>query len=187
MGGVLAATLPGAPVHCAPNEAAYFNPPSGQTCLEFAGEFARQAGQGYLTNPNGTSNCGYCPYASGDEYLVTLSVSPGQKWRDFGVFLAFCVSNWAYVFFPLHVPSKLCFVDLANKRIINRLVYFFIYTVRVKGWTFGFGPIFSGLGKGVDKIKGSIAGALQRKNRAEKGKGKDSQSSSGSATSASAV
>jgi hypothetical protein len=32
-------------------------------------------------------------------------------------------------------------------------VYFFIYTVRVKGWTFGFGPLFGFLGKGVELVK----------------------------------
>lgn len=47
---------------------------------------------------------------------------------DFGIFLAFCISNWA-------------------------LVYFFIYTVRVRGWNFGFGYVFGGLGKAVSAIK----------------------------------
>ncbi len=82
-------------MRCAPEEAAYFSPPSGQTCLEFAGDFVRRAGQGYLTNPGATENCGYCPYASGGEYLAALNISPDQKWRDFGVFLAMCFSNFA--------------------------------------------------------------------------------------------
>ena len=47
---------------------------------------------------------------------------------DFGIFLAFCISNWM-------------------------LVYFFIYTVRVRGWGFGLGYVFGGLGKLVDLIK----------------------------------
>lgn len=47
---------------------------------------------------------------------------------DFGIFLAFCISNWA-------------------------LVYFFIYTVRVRGWSFGLGYVFGGLGKLVDLLK----------------------------------
>ncbi|KAK3695733.1 ABC-2 type transporter-domain-containing protein [Podospora appendiculata] len=95
MGGVLAATMADQEVICAPDEAAYFNPPSGQTCAEFASDFVTQAGQGYLTNPDGMVDCGYCPYASGTEYLTSLNVMPDQKWRDFGIFLAFCVSNWA--------------------------------------------------------------------------------------------
>lgn len=89
----------------------------------------KQANQGYLMNPNDTSNCGYCPYASGAEYLKTLDISPDQKWRNFGIFLVFCFTNWA-------------------------LVYFFVYTVLVKGWTFGFGPLFNAVGKAVGAVKG---------------------------------
>ncbi|KAK4125191.1 hypothetical protein N657DRAFT_569796 [Parathielavia appendiculata] len=92
--GVLSATLAGQPVRCAPSEAAYFNPPFGQTCLQFAGDFVRRAGQGYLMNPNDTANCGYCPYADGSEYLQTLGIAPDTKWRNFGIFLVFCVTNW---------------------------------------------------------------------------------------------
>ncbi|KAK4157423.1 hypothetical protein C8A00DRAFT_11755 [Chaetomidium leptoderma] len=127
--GVLSATLAGQTVRCAPSEAAYFNPPSGQTCLDFAGDFVREAGQGYLMNPDETSNCGYCPYANGSEYLQTLGISPDTKWRNFGIFLVFCVTNWL-------------------------LVYFFIYTVRVKGMSFGFGPLFRAIDKGVGAVKG---------------------------------
>lgn len=91
---MLAATLPNQPVRCAPNEAAYFNPPLGQTCQQFAGGFVQQAGRGYLINPNDTANCGYCPYEKGSEYLTSLSISPEDKWRNFGIFLVFCVTNW---------------------------------------------------------------------------------------------
>ncbi|AEO64846.1 uncharacterized protein THITE_2111183 [Thermothielavioides terrestris NRRL 8126] len=92
--GVLAATLTGQPVRCAPSEAAYFSPPAGQTCGDFAGAFVREAGRGYLMNPNATADCGYCPYATGDEYLATLGISPDTKWRNFGIFLVFCFTNW---------------------------------------------------------------------------------------------
>jgi ABC-type multidrug transport system permease subunit len=92
--GVLSATLAGQTVRCAPSEAAYFNPPSGQTCLDFAADFVRETGRGYLMNPNATANCGYCPYADGTEYLHTLGISPDKKWRDFGIFLVFCFTNW---------------------------------------------------------------------------------------------
>jgi hypothetical protein len=43
------------------------------------------------------------------------------------------------------------------------LVYFFIYTVRVRGWSFGFGWVFSNLGKAIDRVKG----LFQRKKTAE--------------------
>lgn len=127
IGGVLAATLSGIPVACTPEETGRFDPPPGQTCGSYAGAFAGSAG-GYLLDENATAGCEYCPYSTGDQYLATLNVSPGDKWPYFGIFLAFCFSNWA-------------------------LVYFFIYTVRIRGWSFGFGMLFGGLGKLVDKVK----------------------------------
>ncbi len=105
--GVLAATLHNVPVLCTPDETAQFTPPAGQTCQQYAGSFARSAG-GYFLTPGSTTLCQYCPFSSGDGYLNTLNIEAKDKWRDFGIFLAFVISNWA-------------------------LVYFFIYTVRVKG------------------------------------------------------
>jgi ATP-binding cassette, subfamily G (WHITE), member 2, SNQ2 len=52
---------------------------------------------------------------------------------DFGIFLAFCMSN-------------------------VMLVYFFVYTVRVKGWTFGFGPLGRGIGKVFGVVKRAVVG-----------------------------
>ncbi|KAF2015717.1 ABC transporter-like protein [Aaosphaeria arxii CBS 175.79] len=132
--GVLAATLSGAPVSCTSSETAVFDvPPGVASCAAYARDFLATAGRGYLLNPNATSGCEYCPFASGDEYLATLNVAAGDKWRDFGVFAAFCVSNWA-------------------------LVYFFVWSVRIKGWSFGFGAIFGGLGRVVEAVKGMVAG-----------------------------
>lgn len=79
--GVLAAVLSKQPVRCAPGEAALFNPPPGQTCGQYAGNFVESVGHGYLTNPSATSRCGYCQYASGPEYLATLHIRPDEKWR----------------------------------------------------------------------------------------------------------
>ena len=128
----MAATLANQPVQCAPSEFAYFNPPPGQTCGSYAGAFVTAAGHGYLQDPSATVNCGYCQYSNGVEYMRILNVSPEQKWRDFGIFLAFCFSNWA-------------------------LVYFFIYTVRIRGWSFGFGSLFGGLERGVEWVKGKAS------------------------------
>lgn len=128
IGGVLAATLHGIPVQCDPMETAQFNAPQGQTCSSYAASFLSQA-PGYLLNPDANTGCMYCPYSTGDDYLQTLNLTAGEKWRDFGIFLAFCVSNWA-------------------------LVYFFIWSVRIKGWSFGFGAVFGGAGNLIRKMKG---------------------------------
>ncbi|KAL8947098.1 MAG: hypothetical protein Q9222_006581, partial [Ikaeria aurantiellina] len=90
IGGVMAATLPDVQVACATREAAYFDPPPNMTCMQYAGDFVRSAGRGYLTNPDASGNCGYCPYRTGEEYMATLNVARGDKWKYLGVFLAFC-------------------------------------------------------------------------------------------------
>lgn len=136
IGGILSATLDGVPIECDPMETAHFNAPPGQTCGEYAGEFASMSG-GYLLDPNATSGCQYCPMQTGNQYLATLNVQASQKWRDFGIFLAFCISNWA-------------------------LVYFFIYTVRVKGWSFGFGKLFGAFGKALDAAKKPFKGKKEQ-------------------------
>jgi ATP-binding cassette, subfamily G (WHITE), member 2, SNQ2 len=136
IGGVLAATLNNTPVRCTPQEAAYFNPPPGSTCSLYAQEFVDSAA-GYLINPVATKNCGYCQYSSGIDYMRTLNIKPEDKWRYFGIFLAFCISNWA-------------------------LVYFFIYTVRMKRWTFGFGYVLEVSGKTVEVVKGLLKGRGKR-------------------------
>ncbi|KAF7557576.1 hypothetical protein G7Z17_g604 [Cylindrodendrum hubeiense] len=125
--GILAATLDNAPVRCDPQETAKFDAPPNQTCQDYAGSFAKSAG-GYLLNPDATSGCQYCPYSTGNQFLKTLNIEADQKWRDFGIFFAFCISNWM-------------------------LVYFFIYTVRVRGYSFGLGYIFNSLGKLVNLVK----------------------------------
>ena len=140
IGGVLAATLRDIPVQCGPGEAATFNPPPGQTCGQYAQSYVDQVGTGYLTNPSATSDCGYCQYSSGVEYMAVLNINPSDKWKYLPIFLGFVCSNWM-------------------------LVYFFIYTVRVKRWGFGLGYVFGGLGKLVGGLKAGVARIF--------GKGKD--------------
>ncbi|KAF2206076.1 ABC drug exporter AtrF [Delitschia confertaspora ATCC 74209] len=129
VGGVLAATLHGQPVKCTVTETVKFTTPFGQTCSSYASAFLSSAA-GYLVNPSAMGECQYCPYSSGDDYLSTLNIRADEKWRDFGIFLAFCISNWA-------------------------LVYFFIWSVRIKGWSFGFGMIAGWVGALSRRIQGS--------------------------------
>ena len=110
IGGVLGATLKGQRVACEEGEMAVFRTPgtatgAGESCEGFAGAWVRERGRGYLTTlgtgtgsggggGGGGVECGYCPYSTGDEYLASLNVRGGEMWRDFGIFVAFCVSNW---------------------------------------------------------------------------------------------
>lgn len=135
--GVLGRTMHNIPVECTISETARFDTPNGQTCESYAGAYARQAG-GRLLNPGATTDCQYCPFSSGDDYLRTLNIDPSQTWQDFGIFLVFVFINYA-------------------------LVYFFIWSVRIKHWSFGFGHLFGFLGKCVDFIKKPFKKASAKK------------------------
>jgi ABC-type multidrug transport system ATPase subunit len=125
--GVLAATLKDTVVRCAQGESTLYNAPPGQTCQSYTQEFINSSGLGYVTTmTNGT--CAYCPYATGKEYLSTLNTKPDEQWRDFGIFLVFTFSNWL-------------------------LVYFFIWSVRVKKWTFGMGYLFGRAEAMIEAVK----------------------------------
>ena len=140
IGGVLAATLSDIPVQCGPGEAATFNPPPGQTCGQYAQNYVNLVGKGYLTNPIAISDCGYCQYSSGAEFIATLNINPSDKWKYLPIFLGFVCSNWM-------------------------LIYFFVYTVRVRRWSFGLGYIFGGLGKLVDGVKAAVANMTGREKK----------------------
>lgn len=127
--GVLSATLPSVdPIVCAAQETTRFHPPSGKSCAEYAGEYIKEIGAGYLMPSSDANICEYCPYKNGSEYMGNLNVHPDDKWHCFGIFLSFVVINWF-------------------------LVYFMIYTVRIRGWSFGIGWVFGLLGAGVQAVK----------------------------------
>lgn len=119
--GVMSSTLPSYPVQCEGTELTTFDPPPGQTCGQYAGLFASMS-PGYLLDNNATSDCQYCQYTTGRDFMHTLNVHDGDKWRCFGIFTSYMIVNYM-------------------------LVYFFIYTVRVRGWSFGMGLVFGTLGK----------------------------------------
>ncbi|KAL2828234.1 ABC drug exporter AtrF [Aspergillus cavernicola] len=126
--GAISAVFPSVVISCSTTETTLFNPPPGSTCSDYASDFVSYAGVGYLVNPAATQHCQYCPYADGAEYMGTLNVKDGDKWRSFGIFLAFVIMNWF-------------------------LVYFFVYTVRVKRWSFGMGYLFGGVGMLISALK----------------------------------
>ena len=116
--GVVGVLLHEVPIRCAQAELAIFNPPPGQTCAVYAQSFLNSA-VGYLDNPDATTNCGYCQFSVGDDYAATINIFYSTRWRSFGIFLMFCVTNYM-------------------------LVYFFVYS-RTRGWTFGFSYLIKAL------------------------------------------
>ncbi|PLW16757.1 hypothetical protein PCANC_12310 [Puccinia coronata f. sp. avenae] len=104
--GLIANEFHGLEVTCAPEEYNVFQPPSGQTCVEWAGKFIQESG-GYLLNGNDTSGCQYCPYRVGDEYMRFLDLSFGHRYRDLVILFCFVVSNFLLIAFGSHFLTHL--------------------------------------------------------------------------------
>ncbi|KAI0081165.1 hypothetical protein K474DRAFT_1657026 [Panus rudis PR-1116 ss-1] len=84
--------LHGLTIQCRPDEFTIFNPPEGQTCQQWAGDFVN-ASTGYLDNPNDLSSCRYCQYKVGDEFFVPLNIQYENRWRDTWILFCYFVFN----------------------------------------------------------------------------------------------
>lgn len=98
--GLIGNILHDIPVTCNSRELVTFQPPDSQTCGQYAGEWAKSA-FGYMVDANATADCQYCQFKSGDEYLTTVNIEYGTRWRDLGIFIVYLVSNTvlAYVLY----------------------------------------------------------------------------------------
>ncbi|CAK9439978.1 uncharacterized protein LODBEIA_P40780 [Lodderomyces beijingensis] len=103
--------LYGRSVTCNNKELSFFNPPSGQTCQQYASDFLQRT-TGYLSNPSATSDCGYCQYNNADEYLATLGAKFSLRWRNVGFFFAYIFFN---IIFCLVLYYLFRFSKLTNK------------------------------------------------------------------------
>ncbi|CAH7685993.1 ABC-2 type transporter-domain-containing protein [Phakopsora pachyrhizi] len=86
--GLVSNELQDLQIRCRDIEFSNFQPPSGQTCQQWANSFITEQG-GYLDVPEATSDCRYCQYNLGQDFLRTLDVEFSNRWRDFGIFVAY--------------------------------------------------------------------------------------------------
>ncbi|KAI5776697.1 ABC-2 type transporter-domain-containing protein [Geopyxis carbonaria] len=84
-------------VICGADELVTFQPPSGDTCGEYAGEWLSKA-FGYIVDLNATQDCQYCQFKSGAEFLETINIQHSTRWREFGIFTAYLASNLVLVY-----------------------------------------------------------------------------------------
>ncbi|KAH8684346.1 putative ABC multidrug transporter [Tricladium varicosporioides] len=89
--GLFTTVLHNTTVTCTSRELNILQPPSAMSCGQFMTPFL-SLGIGTIYNPNATSDCEFCRYKDGDQYLKGLSMSWDHRWRDFGFM-------WAYVAF----------------------------------------------------------------------------------------
>ena len=99
--GLLGQAIGKREITCAPLELATVTPPSGQTCQQFFERYISDNG-GYLTNPNATSDCGFCAFRTTDQFLLSsFNIEYSHHWRNFGIFIAYVLFNVSCISFSL--------------------------------------------------------------------------------------
>ncbi|KAG5762970.1 hypothetical protein H9Q72_008935 [Fusarium xylarioides] len=95
-------------VTCSEIEFLQFQTPANLTCCEYVGQFVQAVG-GALSNPGSNQSCLYCPIASTDTYLGTLSIRYSERWRNFGLlwaFILFDIVAALMAYWLIRVPKK---------------------------------------------------------------------------------
>ncbi|CEP62345.1 pleiotropic drug resistance family ABC transporter LALA0_S05e03554g [Lachancea lanzarotensis] len=107
--GALSTGIANAKVHCADYEMVRFTPPQGQTCGQYMQPYITAAGTGYLKDSGATDECQFCSVSTTNDYLKAVSSSYSHRWRNYGIFLAFIMFNFAaavFFYWLARVPKK---------------------------------------------------------------------------------
>lgn len=91
--GMLSAAIANTDIVCAANEYSIFDPPSGKTCYEYMEPYMTLEQNGYLQNPNATSDCSFCAESKSNAFLASVETSYDDRWRNFGIMWAFIIFN----------------------------------------------------------------------------------------------
>ena len=93
---ILSTGLANNDITCSTNEIVTIQPPANQSCYEYLDKGGLLSSMGgYLQNPDATSDCGYCPLRSTNDFLTMISSDYDNRWRDFGIGMVFIVFNIA--------------------------------------------------------------------------------------------
>ena len=89
---VLSTGISGAKVTCSDIEILKISPPSGETCIEYLGDYLKEAPANLLT-PDSTTECRICPMTDTDTYLQQVNIYHSDLWRNVGILFAYIIFN----------------------------------------------------------------------------------------------
>lgn len=96
--GLYGQAVGGQAIVCASTELVTIVPPTGLTCADYMDPFMSYAG-GYLTNPDATSSCLYCPYQTTDQFMFSgFNIEYSHRWRDVGIMFGVIAFNILAIF-----------------------------------------------------------------------------------------
>jgi ABC-type multidrug transport system permease subunit len=67
-------------------------PPTGTSCGTYLTPYA-QLGGGRIYNPDAMADCQYCTASNADQFLRSVAISYGTRWRDYGIGFAYIAFN----------------------------------------------------------------------------------------------
>ncbi|KAJ3538407.1 hypothetical protein NM688_g6524 [Phlebia brevispora] len=86
------------PIRCGPVEYVQVDPPTNMTCYEYMQPFINVAG-GYITNPNATAACDFCPYSTTDAFMgQNFNIYYDHHWRNLGLLFVYIGFNVGALF-----------------------------------------------------------------------------------------
>ncbi|KAE8325069.1 ABC-2 type transporter-domain-containing protein [Aspergillus sergii] len=104
---MLSTGLSGTDVQCEAVELLHFDPPANQSCQQYMAAYI-QGAQGYLQNPEATTDCAFCTVSKTDTYLAAISSSFDDAWRNFGlmwVYIVFNIGAAVFIYWLARVPK----------------------------------------------------------------------------------
>lgn len=104
---VLSTGLSGGTVECSSIELLKVDPPSGQNCSTYLGQYV-DLYQANLLNPEATSGCQICSIRSTDTFLAQLSIKFSDHWRNVGllfVYMGFNIVMALFLYWLIRVPK----------------------------------------------------------------------------------
>ncbi|GAA5967234.1 hypothetical protein JCM3765_001744 [Sporobolomyces pararoseus] len=112
--GLVSNALGGVDIRCKQDQFQIVNPPAGQQCVEWMAPYTQSSGGYAAVLDNGS--CGFCQYATGDEFLTTVGMSYSHRWRNIGFMCAYIVFNYAMVFVCSWLYSEVKWGSLFAKK-----------------------------------------------------------------------
>ncbi|KAF1846524.1 AtrD, ABC-transporter [Cucurbitaria berberidis CBS 394.84] len=96
--GIISVGLSGVKIVCARKNLAHIPAiPSGDTCASYLASYITSSGV-QLLNPDATADCQVCEYANTDALLATYGIYFSQRWRNWGITVAYNCINIGLAF-----------------------------------------------------------------------------------------
>ncbi|KAN0038043.1 hypothetical protein ACTA71_000215 [Dictyostelium dimigraforme] len=104
--GLITTVLKPIQVICTDVDLIKFTAPNGLDCQSYSAPFLESAPGNVITLNNSTNECGYCIYQTGEDYFQSLGWDYNNRWRNFGIIVAYWGSSMLAILFFVYLTQK---------------------------------------------------------------------------------